>query len=174
VFNAEQCEGIKVPDAVTFQPLDFQPIEAAQAIAANYDGGPVIAHGGTQAYYRPSTDAIQMPEQIRFTSAEEYYSTLFHEMAHSTGHSTRLHRGLDDEMRPFGSPDYGKEELIAEMAAAFLCGHVGIAPTVMVNQAAYIQGWLKQIKEDKKLIISAAAAGQKAADWIRGERQPPT
>jgi len=71
---------------------------------------------------------------------------------------------------PFGSPDYGKEELIAEMSAAFLCGHTGIAPAVIANQAAYVSGWLGRLKEDKKLIIQAAAAGQRAADWIRGQR----
>jgi antirestriction protein ArdC len=84
--------------------------------------------------------------------------------------SSRIDRGLDSDPKPFGSPDYGKEELVAEMAAAFLCGQVGIQPTVIENQAAYIGGWLKQLKNDRKLIIAAASAGQKAADWIRGHR----
>jgi antirestriction protein ArdC len=112
-----------------------------------------------------------MPEPTRFASSEEYYSTLFHELAHSTGHSKRLDRKLDTDPKAFGSADYAKEELVAEMAAAFLCGHAGIKPAVIGNQAAYIHGWLKQLKDDKKLVVSAAASAQRAADWIRGERE---
>ena len=111
-----------------------------------------------------------MPEKTRFASVEEYYSTLFHELSHSTGHSARLDRKIDTDPKPFGSPDYGKEELVAEMSAAFLCSHAGIHPTVIGNQAAYLAGWLKQIKADKKLVISAAGQAQRSADWIRGER----
>ena len=171
VFNVEQVDGIEAPDKAAFTPLDFKPIEAAETIVNGYAGGPAIAHGGQQAYYQPRTDSVHMPEQPRFASCEEYYSTLFHELSHSTGHSLRLDRKLDTDPKPFGTPDYGKEELIAEMAAAFLCGHAGIHPTVAENQAAYIQGWLKTIKQDNKLVIAAASAGQKAADWIRGERE---
>jgi antirestriction protein ArdC len=170
VFNVEQLEGIKAPDAVPFTPIDFKPIEAAEAVVKGYTLPPVIEHGGQQAFYRAVSDTVRMPEPTRFASGEEYYSTLFHELAHSTGHSSRLARGIDKETRAFGSPDYGKEELVAEMAAAFLCGHTGIQPNVIDNQAAYVAGWLKQIKQDKKLVIAAAAAGQKAADWIRGDR----
>ena len=127
----------------------------------------MLEHGGGQAFYRPGNDKLRMPEPTRFRSSEEYYSTLFHEYAHSTGHSKRLDRKLDSDPKPFGTPDYGKEELVAEMAAAFLCGHAGITPTVIENQAAYVQGWLKTIKADKKLVISAAGQAQRAADWIR-------
>lgn len=175
VFNAAaQCEGIEVPDAPKFEPIDFKPIEAAEAIAKDYLGGPAVTHGGGQAFYRPSMDTVQMPEPARFATGEDYYATLFHEYAHSTGHSTRLDRKLDTDPKPFGTPDYGKEELVAEMAAAFLCGHAGIAPSVVENQAAYVQGWLKTIKADKKLVVSAAAQAQRAADWIRNERTVPT
>jgi len=175
VFNAEQLEGIEIPDAVKFEPLDFQPIESAEQIVAGYAGGPVVGHdGGQQAFYRPSTDSVHMPERTRFASVEEYYSTLFHELSHSTGHSSRLDRKLDTAPKPFGSPDYGKEELVAEMSAAFLCSHAGIQPTLIENQAAYLGGWLKQIKADKKLVISAAGQAQRASDWIRNERGTPT
>jgi antirestriction protein ArdC len=88
-------------------------------------------------------------------------------------HSTRLDRKLDTEPKPFGSADYGKEELVAEMSAAFLCSYAGIQPVVIGNQAAYLSGWLKQLKSDKKLVISAAGQAQRAADWIRGERGEP-
>jgi antirestriction protein ArdC len=139
VFNAEQLEGIEIPDAVKFEPIDFVPIDEAEKIAAGYAGGPAVAHdGGQQAFYRPTTDTVHMPETTRFASVEEYYSTLFHELSHSSGHSSRLDRKLDTEPKPFGSADYGKEELVAEMSAAFLCSHAGIQPTVIENQAAYL------------------------------------
>lgn len=171
VFNAAgQCEGIEVPDAPKFEPIDFKPIEAADAIAKGYTGAPALEHGGSQAYYRANEDKVRMPEPTRFRSSEEYYSTLFHEYAHSTGHSKRLDRQLDTDPQPFGSADYGKEELVAEMAAAFLCAHAGITQILIENQAAYVQGWLKSIKADKKLVITAAGQAQRAADWIRNER----
>jgi antirestriction protein ArdC len=174
VFNAEQIDGIEAPDAVKFEPLDFKPIEAAEQIAAGYLGSPSVSNdGGQQAFYRPVTDTVHMPEKTRFATVEEYYSTLFHELSHSTGHSTRLDRKIDTDPKPFGSSDYGKEELVAEMSAAFLSGHAGIHPTVIGNQAAYLAGWLKQIKSDKKLVIAAAGQAQRSADWIRGERGQP-
>jgi antirestriction protein ArdC len=171
VFNAEQCDGIEVPDAVPFTPTTFQAIEAADAIVKGYTDGPVIEHGGTQAFYRPSADTVYIPDPLRFTTTEEYFSTIYHEFSHSTGTRSRLNRGLDTDPKPFGSADYGREELIAEMSAAFLCGAAGIKPAVIENQAAYISGWLGQIKADKKLVVWAAGAGQRAADWIRGRRQ---
>jgi antirestriction protein ArdC len=170
VFNVAQCDGITPADAVPFEPTAFKPIEAAEAIVKGYADGPTLEHGGQQAYYSPLYDTVKLPEPTRFASTEEYYATLFHELAHSTGHSKRIDRGLDSTPKPFGSPDYGKEELIAEMAAAYLCGQSGIRPAVIENQAAYISGWLAKLQHDKKLIITAAGAGQKAADWIRGER----
>lgn len=174
VFNAEQVEGVEIPDAVKYQPLDFHPIEEAEKIATGYAGGPVVTHdGGQQAFYRPSTDSVHLPDRTRFATAEEYYSTLFHELSHSTGHSTRLDRKIDSEPKPFGSADYGREELVAEMSAAFLCSHAGIQPAVIGNQAAYLAGWLKQLKADTRIVIAAAGQAQRSADWIRGERQQP-
>lgn len=171
VFNAEQMDGIAIPDAVKFEPLEFNPIEAAEAIASGYADGPVVSHdGGQQAFYRPCSDSVHMPDRTRFTSSEEYYSTLFHELSHSTGHSLRLDRKIDTAPKPFGCADYGKEELIAEMSAAFLSSHAGIQPTVIENQTAYLAGWCKQLKEDKKLVISAAGQAQRAADWILGQQ----
>jgi antirestriction protein ArdC len=173
VFNAEQVDGIDIPDKVPFTPIDFKPVEAAESMVNAYADAPGIERGGTQAFYRPSEDRVQIPEPTRFASSEEFYSTLLHELAHSTGHSKRLDRKLDTDPKPFGSADYGKEELVAEMAAAFLCAHAGIAPATLENQAGYLAGWIKIIKEDKKLVIASASAAQKAADWILGNRQPP-
>ena len=172
VFNVEQCDGIAAPDAATFTPTDFQPIEAADAIVAGYNGCPPIRYPGGRAFYQPTSDSVTMPEHSQFTSSEEVYSTLFHELAHSPPHSKRLDRKLDTEPQPFGSPDYGEEDLVAEMASAFLSAHAGIQPVTIENQAAYLHGWLKQLCGDKKLVISAAGAARKASDWIRGERKP--
>lgn len=171
VFNAEQCDGITTPETTDLIPTEFRPIDAAQAIANGYVGGPSVTHAGSRAFYRPSTDAVVLPEATRFTSGEEYYSTLFHELAHSTGHSSRLDRKLDTDLQPFGSPDYAKEELVAEMASAFLSAEAGIRPAVIENQAAYVAGWLKSLRDDKRLVVTAAGAAQRAADWIRGERR---
>lgn len=167
VFNAEQCDGIDVPDAPAFEPLDFSPIQEAERIAGAYADGPAIEHRGARAFYQPLTDMVQLPEPTRFASPEAYYATLFHELAHSTGHSKRLGRGLDTELAPFGTPDYGKEELVAEMGAAFLCAHAGISPATVENSAAYLGGWIRALKGDSRLAVTAAGAAQKAADWIR-------
>jgi antirestriction protein ArdC len=109
-----------------------------------------------------------MPEPERFDIRENYYATLFHECVHSTGHSTRLDRGLDTDSAPFGSPCYSKEELIAEMGAAFLAATAGISPVTIEQSAAYIQGWMQRLKADKKLVIQAAGAAQRASDYILG------
>jgi len=170
VFNVDQCDQIDKPDAPKFTPSEVKPIETAERIIKGYADGPVIEHGGSQAYYRPIEDKIRIPAPERFQNTELYFATLLHETSHSTGHSKRLDRKLDKELRPFGSPDYGKEELIAEMSAAFLCGEAGIVPAVVENQAAYISGWLGQLKSDKKLVIQAAGAAARSADWILGRR----
>ncbi|MFT3786017.1 MAG: zincin-like metallopeptidase domain-containing protein [Tepidisphaeraceae bacterium] len=172
VFNAVQCEGITIPDAPVFTPSELHPVEAAERIVHGYANAPEIHRGGSKAFYRPSVDEVHVPEPTRFASTNEFYSTLFHELAHSTGHSSRLDRKLDTDPKPFGTPDYSREELVAEMAAAFLCGEADIVPSVIENQAAYLQGWINVLKGDKKLVIAAAGAAQRAADWILGERKP--
>ncbi len=171
VFNVVQCEGIQAPDDFESKGDPFVPIEEAERIAQCYFGGPKVNIRGTKAYYRPSTDTVQIATPKRFESPESYYCTLFHEFCHSTGHSSRLNRGLDvNPSTPFGSPDYSKEELIAEMGAAFLAANAGISPPTIEQSAAYIDGWREKLRGDKKLVINAAAAGQKAADWILGDR----
>ncbi len=166
VFNLSQCKGIPAPDAPQFKPSDFKQIERAEAVVQGYKGKPEIVTGGKKAFYTPSTDTVKIPEPTRFESTEQFHATLFHELAHSTGHSKRLDRKLDTKLAPFGSPDYGREELVAEMAAAFLCAEARIEPATIQNQAAYLKGWLGALKADKRLIISAGGAAQRAADWI--------
>jgi antirestriction protein ArdC len=172
VFNAEQCEGLAYPDQVPMPPAgDFVPIEAAEQIVSGYEDGPKVEHVGSRACYLPQADTVQIAVPDRFESREAYYATLFHELAHSTGHSRRLDRGLDTQLAPFGSPDYSKEELVAEMGAAFLCAVTGIAPATLENSTAYIQGWLSKLRGDKKLVVTAAGAAQRSADWIQGHHQ---
>lgn len=171
-FNVEQVEGIAIPDAPAEDPnaSPFEPLEEAERIVAGYASKPSIEHnGGSRAFYRPSQDSVHMPQPERFDNRESYYSTLFHELSHSTGHSSRLNRGLDTELAPFGSPDYSREELIAEMGAAFLCAASGISPPTIEQSASYLQGWIKVLKGDKRMVVGAAGAAQKAADWILGE-----
>lgn len=175
VFNAEQCEGIKAPDSSSGggavgeeDRVEFEPIAACERVVEGYKGGPVISTGGSQAFYAPMTDSVQIPASERFVDRERYYATLFHELVHSTGHSSRLDRGLDKKLAPFGSADYSKEELIAEMGAAFLAASTGISPPTIEQSAAYINNWRQKLRGDKKLIIKAAGAGQRAADHILG------
>ena len=176
-FNASQCEGLELPTApeTDAEPdtdeAPFEPIVEAMVIIDGYKGAPRIEHRSGRAFYRPSEDLVSLPEPREFVDGESYYATLFHELVHSTGHSKRLDRGIDTKIAPFGSNDYSKEELVAEMGAAFLAASSGISPPTIEQSAAYIESWRKKLKGDKKLVVQAAGAGQKAADWIVG--RPP-
>ena len=166
VFNIEQCDGIEI--AADTEPLpERDPIGACEAIVTGYVPGPTIQHGGNSAHYSPALDYVQMPQIGQFDTAEHYYGTLFHELAHSTGHESRLNRDTLSKPNVFGSEDYSKEELVAEMAAAFLCGEAGIDVNVQ-HRAGYIQNWLRALKDDRKLLVSAAAKAQKASDLVLG------
>lgn len=166
VFNIEQCDGITAD-----LPIDspaFEPIPAAQKISDDYlqRAHVELRHGGDRAFYHPRLDYIQMPIPGSFVSPEAYYSTLFHEAGHSTGHSSRLDRDFKGGTT-FGDCDYSKEELVAEFTAAFLCGEVGLSnERLELNHAAYIQGWMRALKNDKKMLISAAQKAQRAADLV--------
>jgi len=130
------------------------------------DSQPEIRHSGNRAFYSPSLDYIQLPNKTSFNNEAGYYGTLFHELAHATGHANRLGRKSILEPSYFGSHEYSKEELVAEMAAAFICGHACIENMTIENSAAYINGWLKALKNDKTLLVHAAGQAQKAADYI--------
>lgn len=123
-----------------------------------------------EAYYVPSVDYVNMPSVSSFRTVEQYYQTLFHELIHSTGHRDRLNRpDLAENMAVKGAAGYAREELTAEMGAAFLCGAAGLNPTATdENSAAYLQFWLGKLKEDKTLLIRAASHAQKAANLILG------
>ncbi len=165
VFNVEQVDGIKYPEPVT-ATNQFTPIEAADRIISAMPNKPLIQHMGNRACYSPSSDTVTLPPQTSFESPDEYYSTAFHELTHSTMAEHRLNRKASIQVHRFGDEEYSKEELVAEMGASFLCGHAGIVNNTIENSASYIGNWLKALKNDKTLLVHAAAAAQRAADYI--------
>jgi len=166
VFNIAQTEGIEVPKAA--ERTSFNPIETCEEVIASYFIPPMIVHGGCHACYVPSKDEVRMPPRESFASREEYYSTLFHELAHSTGAAHRLARkGVVDATR-FATHDYSFEELVAECGSAFLAAHAGIAPATLANSAAYIASWARKLKSEPRWIVEAASQAAKAADLILG------
>lgn len=162
VFNAEQCEGLPEDIAATAPPVPEceQVSEAEQLIEAT---GADFRIGGSKAFYVPSADFIQVPPQAAFFEAINYYRTCFHELGHWSGHETRLNRKLSTRR---GSSAYAREELVAEMTAAFVCAWLSITPTV--RHADYIGSWLEVLREDNRAIFSAASQASKAADFILG------
>jgi len=165
VFNLDQTEGISMPEPKEAHN-DHHTLVEPERIVKDMPLKPDIRFGGNQACYSPEHDFIQLPHLHTFESPEEYYSTMFHEIIHATGHTRRLGRRSLQETSYFGSHEYSKEELVAEMGAAFICGLSGIEQRTIENSAAYIQGWLRELKNDKTLLIQAAAQAQKAADYI--------
>jgi antirestriction protein ArdC len=173
VFHISQCDGLVSPTLDAPNPV-FDPIAACEAVVINMPHPPVIQHGGDRACYQPSRDLVCVPPAQSFTSREEYYSTLFHELGHASGHESRLARkGITDGALRFGSHGYSREELVAEMVAAFLSGHTGIAAATVDNSAAYLASWLNALKADHRMLVLAAAQAQKAADFILGAALDP-
>ena len=168
VFNADQVEGAEIPKVADFH---HEPIIEAEGIVENYrnNGGPniTIVEGSNQACYAPSLDVINLPALKQFKSAEEYYSTAFHECVHSTAHKSRLDR-LSENSKEWGFGDsYSFEELVAESGACMLDCHVGIdTDKIYQNAASYIKTWRDRIAEDKMLVVRAASKAQKAVDYI--------
>jgi len=160
VFNAAQCDGLPkgliVPPAAKTE-RHIVP-EAEALIAAT---GADFRIGGDQAFYVPSEDFIRIPQASDFTDTINWYRTAFHELGHWTGHKSRLDRNLTTK---FGTQDYAREELVAEMATAFVCASLGIVPSV--RHADYIGNWLQVLKEDAKAIVRAASLASKASDYI--------
>ncbi len=168
VFHIDDVEGIK-PDKI---PVDknhdheFDPIATCEQFIEFWSDSPNIKLGMNNACYIPSLDEIHMPNPRTFFKDEEYYSCLFHEAVHSVGHRKRLNRHERYSSLNFSGNDYSQEELVAEMGAAYLCGICGIENATIDNSAAYIQGWLQKLKNDKKFIVMASGLAQKAVDYI--------
>jgi antirestriction protein ArdC len=170
VFNVCQTEGIAEKLGLGKAAPRVPSIGQCEAIVAGMPNAP-RREQSDRAWYRPSTDIVGMPARGLFRSAAEYYSTLFHELTHSTGHPSRIGREGIEQLNALGSELYSREELIAEMGAAMLCGLTGLAPHTLENSAAYLQSWLGVLKSDSRMVVTAASAAQKAADYILGKPQ---
>ena len=167
VFNIAQCERIEAVREKVTAVGNFTPIERAELVYTQYpvELRPTLKLGGPSAFYVPSRHHVQMPKPETFVTNADYYKTLFHELVHSTGHETILNRLT--KVAAFGSEDYSKEELVAEIGAQFLVGLTGIEPKDdHVNSQAYINNWVKKLKEAPKMALSAATQAMKAVDFM--------
>ena len=167
VFNAAQVDGLDVYEPCVVDVVEpDDPFGVAAGVASDWFeySGVVLSHGGDRAFYTPSMDLIQMPEKSQFMGVFNYYHTLFHEIAHSTGHKSRADRL---ESGGFGSDTYAKEELVAEFAAAMICVNAGV-PIEREESADYIRQWAKRCKDDPGLLVTSVNAAQRAADMVLG------
>jgi len=164
VFNTDQCDGLE--DKIPADPKvadGFDPLDSCEEIIDGWKDSAPINYGGDSAFYNIKTDEVTLPKREQFKSAEGFYSTAFHELTHKTGHESRLNREFGKQ---FGNDPYAKEELVAELGAAFLCAHAGINNED--DSAGYIKHWRDKIAADPKLILWAASKAQKATDLILG------
>jgi antirestriction protein ArdC len=156
VFNLEQTDGIP-PQRKAVRTIE-EVEEFIDALGAN------VVHGSQNAYYLSKFDRIELPWPEDFKTMADYYAVALHEHTHWTGHSSRLNRPL---VARFGTEEYAEEELVAELGSAFLCSHLQVPVSVKEDHAAYIKGWVKILKEDKRAIFKASALAAKAADYLR-------
>jgi antirestriction protein ArdC len=171
VFCVEQIDGLPAhyyPQPINPLPLSERIESAERFISAT---GAKINHGGDSAFYAPARDIVQLPPFERFRDRESYYATALHELTHWTNHKSRLDRSFN--AKRFGDSGYAREELVAELGAAFLCADLGITPEIRDDHAAYLGHWLNVLREDKRAIFSAAAHAQRAADFLHS-LQPQT
>ncbi|MGO4637023.1 ArdC family protein [Mesorhizobium sp. 2RAF45] len=162
VFNADQCENLPQDVAAVAPPPPSGMIEP-QAEALIRSTGADFRIGGNRAFYSPASDFVQVPPPAAYFEPINWHRTAFHELGHWSGHSSRLGR---DMAGSFGSKSYSREELVAEMAGAFICASLSILPTV--RHADYIGSWLEVLREDNRAIFRAASAASKAAEFILG------
>lgn len=171
VFHVSQVDGIE-PKELDLN--EFEPIEEAEKIKTEYmtrENLKILEKLTDKAFYSPAFDYIQVPCKEQYQNVEEFYSTLFHEMVHSTGYKSRLDREDVKDCMYFGSENYSKEELTAELGSAFLVNLLGIETKKSFrNSSAYIQGWLGRLRGDKKFIVSASSKAEKAVKYILNEQ----
>lgn len=178
VFHIDDTEGIESKIVKVEADNTIKPIEKAEAVVNDYVERESKATGfkfinnieSSRAYYSPSADEVVVPNLSQYAIPEEYYSTAFHELTHSTMHEKRCNRKEENKMAAFGSEDYSREELVAELGAAMLCNRIGIeAEKAFKNSVGYIQSWLKALKNDPKMIVWASGRAEKAAKYILNE-----
>ncbi len=170
VYHIDDVEGIESKiKSVTAVP-DIKPIDAADKVAREYvKRNPPLSLEicvSNRAFYSPGQDSVTVPMLYQYECPEEFYSTLFHELTHSTGHKSRLDR--PEGMKSlFGDENYSREELVAEMGSVFICNHLGIETEKSFrNSTAYLQNWLQALSNDSKMIVYAASKAEKAAKYI--------
>lgn len=166
VFNVDQVEGVSLVQPVREERTKNEVIQACEEVIARMPGRPRIQYGGHQAFYDEGGDYVQLPERNCFLSSPAYYSTLFHELIHSTGHPSRLNRGAGNKTGRFGDEAYSKEEFIAEIGASFLNAHTGIKNEVFDNSLAYLKGWIGALNHDKTMILTASSKAAAACRYI--------
>ena len=171
VFNIDQCIGIP-ETSIPIVSRPNEPLLACEQVLDDMPLVPVIEHKEQRAYYSPIEDIITMPRMDTFVSSEKYYTTLFHELVHSTGHTRRLNRKEVMSSDKFGSEPYSIEELTAEIGASYLSSHTGIVLDDFADNVAYISGWLDVLKNDKRFIIYASAQAQRAVEYILNIPKP--
>ena len=174
VFHINDCEGIKSKLKVE-NPKVFNPIDEAENVISGYLGREKklkLKHiKSDTAYYSPTFDEVVLPLKEQFESVSEYYSTAFHELTHSTMTAYRCDRKNSDKLAAFGKEEYSREELVAEIGSAMLCNHCGIdANSTFKNSVAYIQSWMKKLKNDNKMIVWAASRAEKSTNYILNNR----
>lgn len=167
VFHISQVDGVELKEELP----EVEPIESAEKIKRDYverEHIKILEYATNEAFYSPSGDFIQVPERGQYKDANEFYSTLYHEMVHSTGHKNRLNR-LEKDAH-FGNEVYSKEELVAELGSASIMNMLGLeTKKTLRNSAAYVQSWIKVFKNDPRFIVSAAAKAEKAVKFIMNE-----
>jgi antirestriction protein ArdC len=169
VFNWDQTEGVPKKDAGPALSPDRDLVEVCNSILSAMPNPPAYRESGSSAYYIPRDDLVNLPPIDTFRTTEGYVATRFHEYAHSTGHKTRLNRPGVMGMASFGGEEYSFEELVAELTSAYLCASNGIDNT-LENSAAYIQNWLKALKENKTMLMKASGKATAAVEYILGKR----
>lgn len=176
VFHLDDTEGIESKLETVNQNPDLKPIESAENVIGSYLSREqslrfICDRESGSADYSPSQDMVVVPMLSQYQIPEEYYSTAFHEFTHSTMHEARCNRKADSHITRFGDKDYSREELVAEIGSAMICNRIGIeSEKAFRNSAAYIQSWLKALKNDNRMIVWAAAKAEEAAKYIIGER----
>lgn len=177
VFHLDDTTGIESKIKDSEKPVEHvnEPIEQAEAIINGYLSREpklkfVNDKPSDRAFYSPAIDKVVVPKMSQYELVEEYYSTTFHELTHSTMHEKRCDRKADNKMASFGSKDYSREELVAELGSAMLCNFAGIdSEKAFKNSVAYIQGWLKKLRNDNKMIVWASSRAEKSSKYIIGE-----
>jgi antirestriction protein ArdC len=165
VFNAEQVDGLPAHFYAPAEQPEREPLERIQSVDSYLEATKAdVRHGGNQAYYTIAEDRVQMPPIEAFRDIESFYATIVHEVVHWTRHPSRLEREFG--RKQWGDEGYAREELVAEIGAAFLCADLGITPEVREDHASYIASWLEILKNEKRAIFSAAAHAQRAVDFL--------